>query len=304
MDANFNASVPQAVTSNGSAAPKTGKRRPGKASRARKSDEFRIKMNSRQYEARRKEREDYFLVGDELAAVEEGLKSMRLTLQPRAIPMTVATRGVGFASAIEYSRMITTWNVEAIEAICTIHQYFRVNMFLLYYKLYLANREQGEMLSFPLEGVLLMSEELRQIIAPITQVPIAMSNVLHAVGKIEGETTFHARMFFEPPQSGEQMAIYLNPTVMRDTVEYLSNPLNSIEERNRFHALNPIPGAIWVNTEADGWILQNPDQIWPLGYGAQQLSADVHAYQNLLTRAGGRLPRSFLVRNTWSGKGS
>ncbi|KAL0276767.1 UNVERIFIED_CONTAM: hypothetical protein PYX00_004268 [Menopon gallinae] len=172
-------------------------------------------MNQRQYEAKRKEIEKHFLSDDEMAVLEESLKSMRLTVQPRAIPMPVATRGVGFASAIEYSGMITTWNVEAIEVICSIHQYYRVNMFLLYYKLYLANRDQGEMLSYPIEGVMIMSEEIRQIVAPISQIPIAISNILHAAGKVEGEVTFHARMIPDAPMTGEQMAVYLSPLKTR-----------------------------------------------------------------------------------------
>ncbi|KAL0276768.1 UNVERIFIED_CONTAM: hypothetical protein PYX00_004269 [Menopon gallinae] len=168
--------VPKA-DSHQSAASKSGKKRPGKASKAKRSEDFRIKMNQRQYEARRKEIEKNFFSDEEMAAVEESLRAMKLTVQPRAIPMTVATCGVGFASAIEYSRMTTTWNIEAIEVICTIYQYYRVNMFLLYYKLYLASRDQSEMLSYPLEGVMIMTEDVRQVVAPIAQIPIAMTDI-------------------------------------------------------------------------------------------------------------------------------
>ncbi|KZC14854.1 hypothetical protein WN55_07520 [Dufourea novaeangliae] len=46
------------------------------------------------------------------------------------------------------------------------------------------------------------------------------------------------------------------------------------------------------------------DEIWPRGYDAAALEHDVHCYQNVLTRAGGRLPPSFISSFTWSGKGS
>ncbi|KAL0272974.1 UNVERIFIED_CONTAM: hypothetical protein PYX00_005761 [Menopon gallinae] len=64
MDAN----VPSAASAEKApAAQKSGKRRPGKASKARRSEEFRIKMNQRQYEAKRKEIEKHFLSDDEMA---------------------------------------------------------------------------------------------------------------------------------------------------------------------------------------------------------------------------------------------
>lgn len=40
--------------------------------------------------------------------LESSLKELSLTLAPVAVPLPVATRGVGFASVIEYSRMTTT----------------------------------------------------------------------------------------------------------------------------------------------------------------------------------------------------
>lgn len=68
--------------------------------------------------------------------------------------------------------------------------------------------------------------------------------------------------------------------------------------------MNPLPGARWTDDRIEGPILRNADMIWPPDYDVAVLTRDVHAYCKLLTRAGNRLPKSFLVNFDWNSYGS
>ncbi|KAL4709205.1 hypothetical protein ACJJTC_010505 [Scirpophaga incertulas] len=48
------------------------------------------------------------------AELEKSLMSMQVSTQKRAIPLPIATRGAGFATVAEYSRLISSWNFEII----------------------------------------------------------------------------------------------------------------------------------------------------------------------------------------------
>ncbi|CAH2228959.1 jg26652 [Pararge aegeria aegeria] len=52
--------------------------------------------------------------------LEKSIQSIMISVQPRAIQLPVATRGVGFTTVAEYSRMTSTWNPETVNAICSI----------------------------------------------------------------------------------------------------------------------------------------------------------------------------------------
>lgn len=84
--------------STSSAAPpgpaKFQKKRPGKQSKARRNDAFRERIGALKlaaYHAMLRKR----LLGDETGEIEQSLSSVNLTYQPKAVPLTVATRGVG-----------------------------------------------------------------------------------------------------------------------------------------------------------------------------------------------------------------
>lgn len=149
----------------------------------------------------------------------------------------------------------------------------------------------------------MLNEEVRQVLAAVTQVPLSTHNILCAIGKVDGPEVWHSFPQIDEPEDGHQLALYLYPTNIRRTVELLSNPETPALMRDQFHSLNPLPGADWRHTDANGWILHNPDIIWPEDYGHEELLNDVHAYQNLLTRVAGRLPKSFVANFSWSGKG-
>ncbi|CAB3222559.1 unnamed protein product [Arctia plantaginis] len=65
------------------------------------------------------------------AELERSLRGMMVTVQPPAIPMPVATRGLGFTAVAEYGRLTSAWNLETLQVICTIYQYYRVNVLVL-----------------------------------------------------------------------------------------------------------------------------------------------------------------------------
>lgn len=266
----------------------------GKGAKQRKTDNFRRKVGAKQLQERREEVMKRLGVFDNSCAeLEKSLADMHVTVQPTAIPVAVATRGVGFAAVAEYSRMCTTWNFDSINEICTIYQYYRVALYLAYYKLYLARYDQGEQPSFDVVAPFVLNEEVRQVLVPVTQVPISTYNILSSIGKVEGSCVWHSVPNQTPPANGEQMALYIYPNVIRGYLERLHDQVNEPELRDAFHLLNPLPGAQWEQIQGH-WVLLNPDDIWPAVYGADQLQADMHAYCNLLTRVAGRLPPSFI----------
>lgn len=118
---------------------------------------------------------------------------------------------------------------------------------------------------------------------------------------IEGEAFFNSYMPDAGLDFGQDTALYLNPINIREVLTNLSDPETLALNRASFFELNPILGARWVEDSIHGPVLQNMDQIWPVNYDVTALTADVHAYSILLTRAGNRLPRSFLVNFEWSG---
>lgn len=104
--------------------------------------------------------------------------------------------------------------------------------------------------------------------------------------------------------NGVQDVLYLYPSNVREVLLNMADPVTPGVRRNRFHDLNPIPGADWEQHPVHGWLLVNVDQVWPEDYGVADLRADVFAHQNLLRATANVLPSSFLSTFTWSGKGN
>ena len=153
--------------------PLAKKKQSGKASRKRTSEAFRRKVGNKQaQEARDRIFKKHGLFDADTAELEKSLTNMSLTVQSYAVPLTVSTRGIGFASTVEYSRMITTWNLMAISEICTVYQYYRVGLYLAYYRVCESRFSQSEMQSYPMQNLVYFSEEIRQILVTVSQVPV------------------------------------------------------------------------------------------------------------------------------------
>lgn len=113
-----------------------------------------------------------------------------------------------------------------------------------------------------------------------------MYNIICTVGTIQGETAFNSYFPDQGLDYGQDAALYLNLFNIRTAVEGLCDPATQQQHRQSFYDLNPLPGARWTDEQGVGPLLHNADAIWPADYNVAGLQADVHAYSNLLTRAG------------------
>lgn len=244
------------------------------------------------------------LLGDESGELETALNNMSLTVQERAKPISVATRGVGIVCSVEYSRMVTTWDLNAISEICTIYQFYRVTLIMIWYKIYLAQQVQYEPKSYFVGEDVAMPEEQRQILATIRQLPSATAGLLSTIGKVEADgKIFHSVI---PSRPGDQapdverywyQTLVITPDNIGRLVDELSNVHTPVAFRQLFIQHNSLPGA---NFNANG-VLENRDDIWPPIYDLEDVQTDVHAYNNLLTRVGPRMPNHFLTVIEWGG---
>lgn len=141
-------------------------KRKGKGSAQRSLDQMRERkgrpiLEKYRADLRRK------LLGDESGELEVALTNMSLTTQERAKPISVSTRGVGIVSSVEYSRIVTTWSMEAIVEICSIYSFYRVTLFMSWFKLALAQQVQYEPKSFNIGEDIIVNEEHRQLMMTI-----------------------------------------------------------------------------------------------------------------------------------------
>lgn len=106
----------------------------GKGSKAKSTEKFRLKVGRKQLQDRKDEisKRWGFSMSDDMEEVTKSLDAIHVPVVQRARPMPIATRGIGVAAAIEYMKMTATWNFNAISEICSIHQYYRVTLHLLY----------------------------------------------------------------------------------------------------------------------------------------------------------------------------
>lgn len=207
---------------------------------------------------------------DSTAELERAIESLKVTVQPLAVPLPAASRGVGFAAVAEYSRMISAWDRATIHELCTIHQYYRVELSLFYFKLFLARYAQNERESVPMSQPFLFDEDWRQILQTVNQVPIPFYNIICSLGKVEGSVIWNAFPVVENPQTAEQAACYLNPSNIRATLDIMSNVDTPLVMRQGFRALNPVPGVRWIDD-----VIVNIEEIWPENYGPDLLLQDI-----------------------------
>lgn len=218
----------------------------------------------------------------------------------RAVPLSVSSRSVGIACCFIYRRSATTWDERMISEIMTIHQLYRVGLWLVYYKLVLAQREQTE----PCPGKYLMrlsiNPEIEDVLRPILEVPSVFSTILDSVGKIATPSgLFHMGIPNLAQPSALARSLLIFPVTMQQLIKFMSNPDSDVDERRDFVEFNSIPGARF----SDQFLLENPDDIWPANAGTIDFVAnDIHAYKNWISRVRRRLPQHFFVTVNWSGK--
>lgn len=298
----ISASLPAPADATGS---KSRRPRTGKNSRQRNQLKYRNRVNAQDEARRLTEIETKYKLfeTDDTKQLEKIANTIQITTQKRAIPISVSTRSIGFATAIFYDRASSTWNLRAIAEIATIHQVYRVHLWLAFYKMYLAQQIQVEMQNADeIFQRIFISDEVREIMHTVAEVPSLISLILDSMGKIETSNgVYHSGFALQPsPDSSDAVefsVLCLTPLNIRATVATLANPETPLADRQFYMQHNSIPGAhVTAN------LLMNPDEIYPAEYGATQLQQDVHAYKNLITRIQARLPKHTILNTQWNGK--
>lgn len=152
---------------------------------------------------------------------------------------------------------------------------YRIHLWLLYYKLYLAQQIQTE--SVPLGNV------LERIVIPddsVIKIPSIVSMVIDCAGKVEsGDRVYHMGIAV-PPVEIRDIAEYLTLAIFTTTIRQLL-----VAASNAVVPVNPdfenhwsIPGGRFENGR-----LQNANEIYPVEYTVAMLHHDVHCYKNLVT---------------------
>lgn len=205
--------------------------RQGKGSRAKNNDKFRKRKNQEFDTKNRRQISTRlgWLDSDESRRLKELVYTIKLTQKPQAIPLSVTTRSVGFTVALFYDRSVTTWNLQQIEAIATIHQFYRVAIWAAHFKVWHAQSIQTEPIS---SGDALrfttIVDDRRQILSLIGVVPSVFAIVINSIGKIETQTGLYHSGYAHAPTKDDQdileyAAMVVNPDNIRDTLVTLSD---------------------------------------------------------------------------------
>lgn len=233
------------------------------------------------------------------------LERLNISLQMRAIQLSTTTRGIGFATAAFYTRVITTWNLQSVAPICNILQCYRVHLYLFYYKMYLAAQEQNESRAsnVAIENINLTSSMI-SVLSQLVELPCVFVAVLQSVGKIViNDEVYHSVIQAAPAENDANYIQYLasvqTPNNVRTLLDYLAQVANPVANRMFLIERLCIPGCRII-----GNLLQNADEVWPPNYNVDSLRNDVHAYRNLITRVQNRLPKSFLMHYPVKGFGT
>lgn len=160
------------------------------------------------------------------------------TTQKKAVPLSVATRAVGFGTAIFYDRACSTWTLQAISDIATIHQVYRVHLWMSHYTVFLAQQIQAESVSPPALRRIHIPDEIREVLHTIMEVPSLMSLILSSIGKIKlNGKIYHSGYSHEPADVGsnlEYLTLCVNPDNIRGTLVRLANAETPLDQRQEY----------------------------------------------------------------------
>lgn len=280
-------------------------RRQGKSSKTKNLEKFRSRKNTEFMSTYMKELDKKLglLNTDETGRIEQTISNITITPTKRAIPLSTTTRAVGTTTAIFYSRAVTTWNLNAIEEIATIHQVYRVHLWMTYYKLYLAQNIQSEPRNSEPFVRIQINDDIRELIHSIVETVGLFSIVLDSIGKIEtNDSVYHMGIVTapaEPLDIVDHCSLTILPNNIRTYVETFGNAQTPPNILAHLVQHCSVPGAF---IQANNNVLLNGDQIYPAVYGFAELQADIHAYKNLITRIQSRLPKHTFTPVTWGGK--
>ncbi|KAK6632551.1 hypothetical protein RUM43_013319 [Polyplax serrata] len=268
--------------------------RPGQGAKARNQDRFRSMINSKQATEDRTGIEQRYGLTEE-GAVEKLFASVEYGESGYAVLLPVATRGIGFASVLEYQRFA---DAESI----SVYAYYRVMLHLFHLKLSLSYRSQTLAPNHPMDMIQPLSADDLNLLMGVSQVPLATYTILHDLGTAHTPDDYYPVLRspqvsynwvnFDPEELyniGIQWALGLDIYNIRSILEQLSNPDTPLPVRTGFIDCNPIPGARWTDM-----LLTNMNSIWPENYDYGQLSFDIRSYQLLLANASNKVFKGFI----------
>lgn len=263
---------------------------------------WRSRTNNNQFNEQRSE--IYSIYFGNHTSVGNSINRIDASTGVRAKQISVSSRGIGFAVVESYKRILSTWSIEQLWPICTIHQFYRVGLALYHYALYLAQQEQRHVVAGPPRlANILMDEEWRQLLSTVGQTTVVLASVLKTIGLVSTkEGNYHCGIIRFPGDNVQNINVWrtlsLSIDSLRNTVVMLGQP-QLLQFRQFFQEHNHIPGATWHANHT----LANGDEIMPAVYGIDDLRNDVNAYNALLTRVVTRVP-DLIVELTLSGKGT
>ncbi|XP_033323282.2 uncharacterized protein LOC117218766 isoform X2 [Megalopta genalis] len=243
----------------------------GKGARQRTQEKFRRQVGKKQMQERHdKIDQRWGLSAAEMEEVNRSLSSIHVPTINKARPVTVATRSVGFACAVEYKKIVTTWNFGVISEICSVHQLWP---FIFC----------GHVVSKPVPPRLAWN--LISMLEYVVQAPICLANLLSCVGKItSGSSVWHCCIpepTAENIQDVEFAYTYLRPDNIRSVLEIMVYDAPAEQAYRQEFRNYPIPGVAW----RAGNTIANIDDIWPAEYNHDNLREDIGCFNALLTRS-------------------
>lgn len=174
---------------------------------------------------------------------------------------------MGIATTIAYKRAIRAWNRQSIHEIITIHQMYRVHVWLVYLKLYLAQSVQTgpRTTNGIFFNTININDDIHNMLRTINIAPAIVVMILRSIGKLETDEAVYHCGIVNPPTAGADLVKYWNlvqtPENIREALEFLANADNPLEQRVDYVNHNCLPGALFnanhVLTNADRTGLQN-----------------------------------------------
>ena len=174
------------------------------------------------------------------------------------------------------------------------------------YKIFLAQQEQQQyQLSFPLQEVAPIAEEIRVEISRVSQFPTLLGCIIDTLGAVVSGKQSYIPIIPEQAAAADWLyyLTHLSIDTLREFVEGASNAGVGAVLRNQMQQFNAIPGADYHQEEDESWLLLNPDDIIPEGYGIGQVRADIAPFQQLVRTMRPVMPRGFFTVIDWTGIG-
>lgn len=237
-----------------------------------RQDSFREKQGDKVIDALSEDFKKNLLSGFD--SIEEVIKAKKFENLKRQVAVPVSTRGVGFATTEIYqSVMATPANQQRLPANVTPFMIYRVHLALVEFKIF-ENRCRSN-LDTNKWYTGREFEQYKQVMTSLTTCLQRVGCLVKSIGRFTFLETAFVPMFPAKIKNRHERLVctpeVLYLTILRETVEQLSDVGSSAAMRQNFRQKNPIPNAQWGEQD----ILLNPDEIMPAAYTPEMLSTEV-----------------------------